>query len=98
MALAGRTPMMLSRRAQWRNTIMLTARHVGTNPWLAIILRDLLVRTMAEVLRKGFVALVNDFAALVVRNPFEVPIIVPIDYALEMHKLLEFPAVVRDGL
>jgi hypothetical protein len=34
VALAGRDTLMLARRARRRNSMMLAARHDGTNPWL----------------------------------------------------------------
>ncbi len=71
--------------------------HVGCMPLLAIIFLSLLICPMTHVLRKWFFAFVNDFTTFVVRYPFEVSIVIPIDYSLSVDELVTASAMVRDG-
>ena len=64
---------------------------------LAIIFLILLVCPMAQVLRKWFLAFVNDFTTFVVRNPFKVSIVLAIDYLFSVDELIAAFAMVRDG-
>ena len=71
--------------------------HVGCMPLLATIFLILLVCPMAHVLRKWFFAFVNDFITFVVRYPFEVSIVLPIEYLFSVDELAAASAVVRAG-
>jgi hypothetical protein len=50
---------------------------------------------MAQVLRKEFFAFANDFTTFVVRYPFHVSIIIPIEYLHSVHEFVAASAVLR---